>query len=116
MEIIARASFILQSPRKLRLVAKSLYGMNAVRAMASLDQLDQRAAGRIRKTLSQAIANAKNNFHLSENDLKIKKIEINGGPIQKRFQPVSKGMAHPIFKRMSHIILVLEGGENGNKN
>jgi len=116
MEIIARASFVLQSPRKLRLVAKSLYGLNAVKAMASLDQFDQRAAGKIRKILSQAIANAKNNFHLSENDLKIKKIEINGGPIAKRFQPVSKGMAHPIFKRSSHVILVLEGGENGNKS
>lgn len=116
MEIIARASFVLQSPRKMRLVAKSLYGMNAVRAMAVLDQFDQRASDVIRKILSQALANAKNNFHLSENDLTIKKVEINGGPIAKRFQPVSKGMAHPIFKRSSHVILVLEGVENGNKN
>lgn len=116
MEIIARASFVLQSPRKLRLVAKSLCGMNAVKAMAVLDQIDQRASGKIRKILSQAIANAKNNFHLLENDLIIKKIEVNNGPIYKRFQPVSKGMAHPIAKRSSHIIIVLEGEKDGHKN
>lgn len=116
MEITSRASFVLESPRKLRLVAKSLYGLNSLKAMALLTQFDQKAAKQIKEVLGQAIANAKNNFHLAEKDLKIKKIEVNGGPIYKRFQPVSKGMAHPIAKRSSHLIVVLEGTENGNKN
>ncbi len=64
-----------------------------------------------------------NNFGFSEEDLKIKRVQINEGPIYKRWQPVSRGMAHPIKKRTSHIEIVLEvpekvekGGKNGSKS
>jgi large subunit ribosomal protein L22 len=116
MEIKARASFIIQSPRKLRLVTDALAGLEALKALGYLENLDQKAAGKIKEVLNQAIANAKNNFHLKEENLKIKTIEVSNGPIYKRFQPVSHGLAHPIAKRTSHLKIVLEGEENGTKS
>ena len=45
-------------------------------------------------------------------NLVIKEIIINKGPFFKRWQPVSRGMAHPIKKRTSHIkVLIAEKSE-----
>lgn len=109
MEIVAKSRYVRMSPRKLRLVADKIYGLNPKQALIFLSQADKRGE-ELTKTLKQAMANAKNNFSLKEEDLKIKNIQINEGPIYKRFRPVSRGMAHPIAKRTSHITIVLEGG------
>jgi large subunit ribosomal protein L22 len=115
MEITARSSFIITSARKLRLVADGLRGLNAEKAMELLKGLDKRASNQLEETLNQAISNAKNNHHLNTEDLMIKRIEVNSGPTYKRFQPVSKGSAHAIAKRTSHLIIVLESPEKGEK-
>ena len=115
MEITARSSFIITSARKLRLVADGLRGLNAEKAMELLNGLDKRAGNQIKETLNQAISNAKNNFHLGTGYLVIKKIEVNSAFTHKRFQPVSKGSAHAIAKRTSHLIIVLESPEKSEK-
>jgi len=60
------------------------------------------------KTFKQATANAVNNRNLSKDLLTIQSIEVNEGPTYKRWRPVSRGRAHSIFKRTSHIKIVLE--------
>ncbi|MFZ5365687.1 MAG: 50S ribosomal protein L22 [Patescibacteria group bacterium] len=107
MEIVAKSRYTRISPRKLRLVADSIRGMNSKQALVLLSQAGKRGEW-LSKTLKQAIANAQNNFSLKNEDLKIKKIEVSEGPIYKRFQPVSRGQAHPIKKRTSHIKVILE--------
>ena len=52
--------------------------------------------------------NAVNNLNLPKDSLSIYSIEINQGPTYKRFRPVSRGRAHTILKRTSHIKLVLQ--------
>ena len=108
MEVLSKSSYIKMSPRKLRLVADTIRGLSSVQALAFLSQTGKKAARVLAKSLKTAIANAKNNFQLKEEDLKIKTIEINGGPISKRFRAISRGMAHPIAKRTSHIKIILE--------
>lgn len=113
MEIIAKTKFIRISPRKLRLVADALkHNIAAKTALNILDNLDPRGAEQIKKTLNQAVANAQINFQQDMENLKIKSIQIDGGPSLKRFTPVSRGSAHSILKRTSHITVVLEGIEN----
>lgn len=108
MEIVAQTKYIRTSARKVRLVAKALRGLLAQDALVYLEQMGKRAAIPLKKTIRSAVANAKNNPNLSENQLRIKKIEINDGATYKRIRPISRGQSHPIAKRTSHIRVVLE--------
>lgn len=115
MEIIAKSKYIRTSPRKLRLVANALRQLPASRALKILGQAQKRAASPLSNTLKSAIANATANSGLKEEDLKIKNIQIGDGPTYKRFRAVSKGQAHSVVKRTSHITIILEGEKKENK-
>lgn len=109
MEIIAKSKFIRTSPRKLRLVVRALKGLSPAKAQIILAQVNKGAALPVSKTLKSALANATNNHGFKEEKLKIKKIEVDGGPIYKRMRPISRGRSHAIKKRTSHITVILEG-------
>ena len=111
MEVIAQAKFVRQTPRKLRLVADEIRGLEATEAEIILKSLNKKAARLLLKTLRQGIANAENNFNLNKEGLKIKKLEIGEGPRMKRYRFVAKGRVHQILKKMAHIKMVLEGEE-----
>ena len=116
MEIVARSKFVRQSPRKLRLVASQIRGLEAAEALTILENLNKRAAKPILLTLKQAIGNATNNFQLKKEALTIKILEINEGPRYKRMDK-----AHRFFrwgtiqKRTAHIRLILTGEEKEAK-
>ena len=95
-----------QSPRKVRLVADFIRGKKVDAALLELKFAPQRASRAIAKLISSAQANATNNFKVSD-DLVVKEITVDDGPTYKRFRPVSRGRAHPIRKRTSHVKLVL---------
>lgn len=107
MDVEATGKNIRISPRKARLVAKDLAGRNAQEALESLRFVQKKAALPISKVIKSAISNATNNNKLDSKKLIIKEVVINEGPSLKRFLPRSKGMAHPILKRTSHIKAVL---------
>src|SRR3989344_4498758 len=111
MLITAKTSYIRTSPRKLRLVADAVRHLSPTEALVELKYLNKRAAGPIAKALKQAVANAVNNFNLPKDELKLKHLIVDEGPTYKRFQPVSRGRAHSILKRTSHIKVVLESAE-----
>lgn len=113
MEIIAKSKYIRTSPRKLRLVADSLKDLTPQMALITLAQMGKRAAGPLRKAIKSALSNATHNFGLSQESLKIKKIEVGEGPIYKRWRAAGRGYARPITKRTSHITLVLVTPEEG---
>ncbi len=108
MLIKAYQKFVRTSPRKLRLVADAIRGLSLPTAFDLLQSLNKQAALPLRKTLKQAVANAVNNLHLNESELKIKEIQINAGATFKRWQPVSRGRTHSIMKRTSHLRVILE--------
>ena len=108
MLIKAEQKFVRISPRKVRLVANAIRGLSVAETKDQLKALNKRAALPLRKTLHQAIANAVNNKQQLEENLTIKEIQIGEGPTFKRWQPVSRGRAHPILKRVSHIKIILE--------
>ncbi len=98
--------FLLESPRKIRLVVKVVKKMSPVEAVEKLPFLGKRAAGDLAKVIKSAIANARNQG-VADTDLIFKEIQIGEGPRLKRGRPVSRGMWHPVKKRMAHIRVVL---------
>lgn len=107
MNITAKLNDYRQSPRKVRLVSSLICGKKAVDALDVLSVMVKRASDPVLDLLKSAMANAKNNFALNQEDLFIKSLTVDGGAILYRRMPKARGMATPIRKRTSHITLVL---------
>lgn len=108
-QINAYQKYIRQSPRKMRLVADMVRGMRVDQALVQLELSSKKAAEVVLKVIKQAQANAVNNAQLAPDSLKVSTIIIEEGPTFKRWQPVSRGRAHPILKRTSHIKVTVTG-------
>ncbi|PIR89336.1 MAG: 50S ribosomal protein L22 [Candidatus Harrisonbacteria bacterium CG10_big_fil_rev_8_21_14_0_10_40_38] len=105
---IAKAKYVHIAPRKVRLIANTLKGLNVNEAEAQLMLRPQRSSDPLLKLVRSAVANAKNNQKMGAEGLIISKITVDEGPIMKRMLPRAQGRATPIHKKMSHITLVLE--------
>ena len=107
-EITAKLSNFRTSPRKVRVVSDLIKGKKVKDAIVHLEFLAKKSAGPIVKLLKSAISNARNDFKVAdENNLTVKTIVVNSGPVLKRSRPRSRGMANQILKRTSHITVVL---------
>lgn len=107
MTVSAKLTNLRISPRKVRLVAGLIRGLKVGEAQKQLNFLGKRSADPILKLLNSAIANAKNNAKMSEGDLVVSEIFVDGGPVLKRHMPRAFGRAFAIRKRTSHITLIL---------
>ncbi len=107
MEIKAKLSNLRVSPKKARMVIDLVRGKTAQEAQVILSFTVNKSARPVLKLLNSAIASAKNNMHLDENNLFISKITVDEGPKLKRWHPMSRGRAYPIIKRSSHIAIIL---------
>jgi large subunit ribosomal protein L22 len=96
-----------QSPRKVRVVANTIRGKKASDALTILTFLNKKAKTPLMGLLASAIANAKNNFNIDHDGLFVKEIRVDGGVTLKRRMPRARGMAYPINKRTSHVIITL---------
>ena len=108
METKAVAKYIRISPQKARLVADVVRGMDVDTAITTLRYMPKKAARIIRKVVESAVANADQNDAIDVDTLFVKEIQINGGPMLKRFRPRAQGRATRILKRTSHITVVVE--------
>ena len=103
------------SPRKMRLVADLIRGMEVNQALDVLKYSSKEASRRVEKLLLSAIANwqAKNEgARLEENELYVKKIMVDSGRILKRLRPAPQGRAHRIRKRSNHVTIYVDQKEN----
>lgn len=96
-----------QAPRKVRLIADLIRGMNVKEALSQLSFLEKKSAPAIKKLVASAAANAKNTEGVAEEDLFIKEVQVGKGITYKRFRPVSRGRAHPIHRHRSHVSVSL---------
>ena len=102
------------SPRKMRLVADMIRGMEVNRALDVLKYSSKEASRRVEKLLLSAIANwqAKNEgVRLEESELYVQKIMVDSGRILKRLRPAPQGRAHRIRKRSNHVTLFVDRKE-----
>lgn len=107
MKVQALTTNIRISPLKLRALARGLVGMPAQQALQTLKWIPRKSARLIAKTLKSAVANGENNFNLPVEQLTVCEIMVDDCTAIKRFQPVSRGSAHPIRKRTSRVKIVL---------
>jgi large subunit ribosomal protein L22 len=108
--------FIRTSPRKLRLVADAVRSLSPEQALLHLKFTGKAAADPMYKAIKQAVSNAKEQAGLAVSSLAFKTIDVMEGPTYKRFQAVSRGMAHSIMKRTSHIRIELKEVNHGSKS
>jgi large subunit ribosomal protein L22 len=110
-EVKAFARYIHVSPQKLRLVADVIRKARVDVALEQLKFSSKNAAMPIMKLLNSAIANAVHNHQMKKEDLVIKGITVDGGPVYKRMEPRAQGRGFIVRKRTSHINIVLEARE-----
>jgi len=99
------------SPQKARLVADQVRGLPVNRALDLLKFSDKKAAGLIYKVLFAAISNAENNAGDDVDELTVKTITVDEGPMLKRFMARAKGRGTRILKRTSHITVHVGEGK-----
>lgn len=114
-EVKAFARFIHVSPQKLRLVADLVRNRSVGSALEQLTYSSKNAALPLSKVINSAIANAQHNFDLNKDNLYIKAVSIDGGPVYKTYAPRAQGRAFVVRKRTSHINLVLGVRDVGKK-
>lgn len=107
MEIKVKGKFIRMSPRKIRLVADLIRGLDVEKAITRLNFSSKDAGKVVLKVLKSAISNAEENHNLRRSNLFVKEIKVDGGPTLDRWMPRAYGRATPIRKRTSHLILTL---------
>ena len=118
MEAKARARFVTMSARKVRRVADLIRGKNVEDALNILTFTPKAAADVLERTLKSATANAlseEGTAKLKAEDLRIKSILVDGGPIMKRIRPMGMGRAYRIRKRTNHITVVVTDGKEENR-
>lgn len=106
MEYIATAKYVRISTRRVRLVADSVRNLTPELALVNLRALPNSAAVPLASVIASAVANARQKQAAVES-LRLKSIEVMGGPAMKRFRAVSRGQAHAYKKKMTHIRVIL---------
>ncbi|MCD8186070.1 MAG: 50S ribosomal protein L22 [Rikenellaceae bacterium] len=99
------------SPRKMRLMADNIRGVEVNRTLGILRYSKQEASIRMEKLLRSAIANweAKNEGErLEDTALCVKEIYVDSARMLKRIQPAPQGRAHRIRKRSNYVTIVVD--------
>lgn len=98
------------SPRKMRLVADLVRGMEVYKALGVLQFSNKEAASKVEKLLKSAIHNyeAKTGDAPESGELFVTNITVDSARMLKRIQPAPQGRAHRIRKRSNHVTLFVD--------
>ncbi len=95
------------SPKKLNVISYIVRGMSAKKGLDTLRFMPKKGARIVYDVLSSAVSNAVHNDSQKLEDLKIASISVTQGLMFKRINPISRGRAHRILKRTSHVDVTL---------
>ncbi|MFL2564065.1 MAG: 50S ribosomal protein L22 [Flavobacteriales bacterium] len=98
------------SPRKMRLVADLVRGVEVNKALQILKFNTKEASARLEKLLLSAVANwqIKNeDARMEDSGLFVKEIQVDSARVLKRLRPAPQGRAHRIRKRSNHVTVVV---------
>lgn len=109
MEAVARLRNYPTSPRKMRLLADVIRGMDVEKASAFLKYNAQHSSTPLEKLLLSAVANWKvKNDGEDMSGLYVKTIFVDGARTIKRMLPAPQGRAYRIVKRSNHVTLIVD--------
>lgn len=100
------------STRRVQMVGEMIRGKNVLEALDMLSQTKKAGALVLAGVIKSARANAiemdkKKNLRINPDRFVIADLQINGGPMMKRFRPMSMGRSGRIRKRTTHITVTL---------
>ena len=111
MESIAKLKNYPTGPRKMRLIADVVRGMEVEKALAILEFHPQHNAIPLSKLLKSAINNweQKNDgLSAADSNLVVKTLFVDGGKVIKRMRPAPQGRGHTIRKRSNHVTIIVD--------
>jgi len=106
----AKLNGVPTSPRKMRLVADMIRGMEVNKALSVLKFSSKEASGRLEKLLKSAIANweTKTEQKADNANLYISGISVDSATMLKRLRTAPQGRGYRIRKRSNHVTLFVE--------
>lgn len=109
-QYFAKLNNVPTSPRKMRLVADMVRGMEVNRALGALHFSTKEASRALEKLLKSAIANweTKTGKKADEETLYITNISVDGGMMLKRMLPAPQGRAYRVRKRSNHVTIFVD--------
>ena len=113
-ESIAKLNNCPTSPRKMRLVADIIRGVEVNKALHILKYNPKEASKRLEKLLLSAINNweQKNeDKSLDSANLIDRDVYVDSARMLKRIQPAPQGRAHRIRKRSNHVTLIVDSAK-----
>ncbi len=113
----AKLRNVPSSPRKMRLVADMVRGMEVFKALGVLKFSNKEAAAKVEKLLRSAIANweQKNERKAENGELYINTIFVDCAPMLKRLRTAPQGRGYRIRKRSNHVTLFIGTKDNNAK-
>jgi len=113
----AKLNDVPTSPRKMRLLADLIRGMEVNRALSVLKFSTKEASGRLEKLLKSAVSNweQKTEKRADDANLYISNIYVDSAKMLKRLRPAPQGRGHRIRKRSNHVTIFVDS-KNNNDN
>ena len=111
MEAVAKLNNYPTGPRKMRLIADVIRGMEVEKALAILEFHPQHNAVPLAKLLKSAINNweQKNSgASAADSNLVVKTVFVDGGRTLKRMRPAPQGRGYRVRKRSNHVTLIVD--------
>ena len=112
MEAVAKLNNYPTSPRKMRLLADLIRGLEVEKALGILQFNPKHPAVPMYKLLKSAI----NNWEQKNSDSKVedaglivKTIMVDGGRVMKRMRPAPQGRGYRVRKRSNHVTIIVDG-------
>jgi large subunit ribosomal protein L22 len=109
-QYFAKLHDVPTSPRKMRLVADMVRGMEVFKALGVLKYSNKEASARVGKLLRSAIANweEKNERKAENGELYITLINVDSATMLKRMRPAPQGRGYRVRKRSNHVTLFVD--------
>ena len=95
------------SPQKLNLVAQSIRGLSADKAIEQLTFSKKRVALDVKKLVLSAVSNAEHNYKLDIDKLFIKEAYVGKALVMKRFHARARGRGAAILKPFSNMTVIV---------
>jgi large subunit ribosomal protein L22 len=112
-EAKAFGRYFQTSPQKLNLVAQTIRGKSAAKALVDLEFSKRRIAQDVRKLLASAVANAENNHGLDIDRLVVAEASVGKTMMLKRFHTRGRGRSAGIQKKVSNMTIVVREAAEG---
>jgi len=115
MKVQVRLNNYRRSASKVRELIPVIKGLDVAEAENQLKVLAKGSSADMLKLLLSAVAAAKNDFNLKEENLIVDNIMVQEGKTMKRWRARAYGRANQILKRSCHILLTVKEREGSIK-